>query len=468
MAPCTGCRWPAGGAGRTASPNVLLISIDTLRADRLGSYGYRLPTSPRIDHLAEQGVRFDDVTVPWPRTWPALASALTGTYPATNGVAFRPRRPLPKENETLAEVLRDAGYATAAVVANVNVGRRFGFDQGFDHFIESWAEEARRQTGSPDLDLVPGRVKAFTNAKIVTDQAVGLIDVLAARSPFFLWLHYMDPHGPYLPPDEYSDLWRDEYARNDVPFHRIPHYQRQFRDGVPIVDLGDYEARYDREIRYVDDQIGRLLEELERRGLADETLVVLTADHGESLTEHGDFLSHGASPYQPGARVPLLLVLPGRLPAGRVVDAPVGLIDLKPTVLELVGLPPGPTTQGKSLVPTIDEAAPPSEFIFMEAGWDTPTQLVVRRGKWKLVQLRAPGDRRRFKREAVELYDLEADPGETINVIRENPTVAHELRARLDHWLETTPRYAGAPQGDVPVDEGTGKMLRALGYADPH
>jgi arylsulfatase A-like enzyme len=463
-----GCGGASDDAERAERPNVVLISIDTLRADRLGSYGYRLPTSPHIDELAEQGVRFRDATVPWPRTWPAMASMLTGTYPATNGVAFRPRRPLPGNNETLAEALAGAGYATAAVVANVNLGRGFGFNQGFEHFVESWAEKARGQTGSAEIEPVAGRVKAFTNATIVTDEALSLIETLSARQPFFLWLHYMDPHGPYLPPAEYAGLWAGEYARNEVPLGRIPQYQRQVRDGVTITDLGHYEAQYDREIRYTDDEIRRILDDLQVRGLSDETLIVLTADHGESLGEHRDYLSHGTSPYQPGARVPWIMVLPGRLPDGRVIDSAVGLIDLKPTVLELVGLSPSPATQGRSLVSTIDADVPPPEFIFVESGWASPSQLAVRRGRWKLVWLRAARDRRKFTREAVELYDLDTDPGETLNVAREHAEVADELLVTLEHWRATTPRYTGPAGPSGPVDEQTREMLRALGYPDEH
>ena len=463
-----GCWGTPGDAGRAGPPNVLLISIDTLRADRLGVYGHHLPTSPRMDRLARRGVRFRDATVPWPRTWPAMASMLTGTYPSTNGVRFRPRRALPTENETLAEALRSAGYATGAVVANVNLGRDFAFDQGFEHFVESWQEAAQGRAQSAKDKSLPGWVKQYTNATIVTDAGIDLLDRLAVREPFFLWLHYMDTHGPYLPPDRYASLWTDEYESQVVPMHRIPRYQWQFdEEGKPIADLAHYEAQYDREIRYLDDEIGRLLDDLERRALTDETLVVLTADHGESLREHREYLRHGGSPYQPEARVPLAFVLPGRIAAGRVVDAPVALLDLKPTVLELIGVPSNAVAQGQSLVSTIDGAGAPAEYIFLESGWDDETQLVARRGRWKLVQLRTPRDRRRFRRTEFELYDLEADPGETTDVSGGHPAVVAELRAALAQWVRNTPRYGGESE-EAALDEDTRKMLRALGYADAH
>ena len=451
-------------APRSDLPNLLLITVDTLRADHLSAYGYRLPTSPNLDHLAEGGVRFADATVPWPKTWPAVASMLTGKYPATTGVRLHPRRPLPSEHETLAERLGDMGYATAAVVANVNVGEGFDFDQGFDTFVESWQEGLERAGGTAALVTDPGEVKRFTGAAVVTDHAVELLDGMEANRPFFLWLHYIDPHGPYRPPEPYAGLWEGEYEAKEVPFDSLPPYQRQ-HDGAgrPISDISHYIANYDREIRSFDDQLGRLLADLERRGLRDDTLIVLTSDHGESLDEDGYHLEHGATPYQPAAGVPFVLSFPGRLPRGRVVASPVGLIDLLPTVFELLGLEAPPGTQGQSLVATW-QGADPSEFVFMESGSYEPSQLSVRKGRWKLARLRAPRDRRVFEREEVELYDLEADPEEEVDRSAEHPALVREMVAALDRWRATTPAYDGTSPEEVPVDERTRAMLRALGY----
>ncbi len=453
-------------------PNVLLITVDTLRADRLGSYGYRLPTTPRIDALARRGVRFADVTVPWPKTWPAMAAMVTSKAPQSNGIRLHPRRPLPAEHVTLAEALREGGYATGAVVANVNLGRAFGFQQGFDRFVESWADEARRLTGRASFPNAPGRVKLFTNGTRVTDQGLEVLDALGAgqEKPFFLWLHYIDPHGPYVPPREYAHLFAGAHPSQPVPLEDLPPYQVQIdpATGVASNDLGFYATQYDREVRYVDEEIGRLLATLEARGLLRGTLVVLTADHGESLHENRYYLEHGNVPYQSNAAVPLIFALDGRIAPGRVVTSPVGLLDVMPTVLELAGVPLPEGVQGTSLAPLLlrGEGETP-RYVFMESGRAARSQLSVRRGPWKLVHLRAPEDREWLGRNAIELYDLSSDPGETRDVRAAHPEVAAELERALVAWQRDTPRYQGGATTDVKkLDARTQEMLRGLGYLE--
>jgi len=462
-----------GGCGQAAPdrPDVLLVSVDTLRADHVGSYGHRLDTTPNLDRLAASGVRFDDATVQSPKTWPSMASMLTSTYPATNGIRIRPRRPLPASSLTLAEMLREAGYRTGAVVANVSLGREFAFDQGFDVFVESWIEELVRQSGRRTFENAPGRVKRYTNATLVTDQGIGLLDELSGdpTRPFFLWLHYIDPHGPYVPPRGYEALFTDAYPREPVPLDRIPVFQRQPdpKTGASSQDVGFYKAQYDREIRYWDDELERLLESVDARGLRERTLIVVTADHGESLGEHDHFFRHGPVPYQTNARVPLVLRLPGRLPSGRVVETPVGLIDLAPTILELLGIEAPESVQGTSLLPLAfgEEASRPP--VFMESGRREPWQLSVRRGKWKLVHLPASEDRTWLKRREVELYDIARDPGETNDVADLYPDVVRDLRLRLDEWLRATPEYRGRERTPLDsLDPRTREMLEALGYVD--
>ncbi|HEY8514410.1 MAG TPA: sulfatase [Candidatus Binatia bacterium] len=461
-----------GARAAPARPNVLLITVDTLRADRVGAYGYRLPTTPTIDALAGRGVRFADVTVPWPKTWPAMAAMVTGKEPRTNGIRFRPRRPLPEEHVTLAEALRAAGWATGAVVANVNLGKNFGFDQGFDRFVESWADEALRQTGSEVFRNRPGLVKRFTNATRVTDQGLAVLDELGGgrETPFFLWLHYIDPHGPYVPPPEYAKLFAGAHASQPVPVEALPRYQLQIDPATGEVsnDLGFYKTQYDREVRYLDDQLGRLLAALKERGVLRDTLVILTADHGESLDENGYYLEHGNVPYQSNAAIPMIFVLDGRLEAGRVVEHPVGLLDLMPTVLALTGVPVPEGVQGTSLVPLLDGARDGGpRYVFMESGKLTPSQLSVRKGAWKLVHLRAAGDRAWLGRKELELYDLSRDPKEERDVRAEHPEIAAELETTLATWLRETPRYKGTGKTDLrQLDERTQDMLRALGYIE--
>jgi arylsulfatase len=455
-----------------AQPNVLLISIDTLRADHIGAYGYPQATSPAIDALAKRGVRFADTTVAWPKTWPSLAAMMTGKYPITNGILLRPRRPLPEENVTLAEALHGAGYVTGAVVANVNVGRDFGFAQGFDQFTESWAEEALRLTGKATFRNGPGVVKRFTNGAKVTDQGIAMLDALGQgkEKPFFLWLHYIDPHGPYLPPPAYAGLFNGTHPSVPVALADLPPYQLQIdpATGQVSTDLGFYETQYDREVRVADDQVARMLAALEQRGLTDDTLVIVTADHGESMGENHYYLEHGNVPYQTVAAVPMIFVLDGRIPRGEVVEQPVGLIDLYATVLALTGTRPPAGMQSTSLVPLItgQSAAAPAH-VFMESGKYEPFQLTVRKGPWKLVLLRAAEDREWLGRNEVELYDLKHDPTEQHDVRADHPEVVAELQAALEAWQRETPRFRGGSTTDLKqLDKSKQEMLRALGYIE--
>ncbi len=453
-----------GAPSAAPHPNVLLITVDTLRADHLGCYGEPLATSPAIDGLAAAGVRFDDVTVQWPTTWPSLASFWTGTYPTTNGVVYEPHRVLGPEFPTLAELARKEGYRTAAVVANVNLGRNFGFDRGFETFVESWSEARKRETGSDSFVNSPGLVKRYTNATLVTDQAAAILASWSGGEPHLLWVHYIDPHGPYLPPPAYAAQFRDAFPPDPIPLTRIPQYQRQpGPDGAPVAtDLGFYRAQYAREIRYVDDEIARLLDALAAAKAPRRTLIAFTADHGESFGEMHDYLRHGAVPGQSNLRVPLILVDSEQLPRGHVVRAPVGVIDAAATLAKLMGLR-ATLPAGQDLTPAIRDESRAPAFVFSESGLVQPTQLVVRRGRFKLVLVRAFPDRVEFTLPELALYDVDADPTEQTNVAASHPEVVRELGAALDAWRQATPVYGGAANG-AKVDESTQEMLRALGY----
>ena len=445
---------------------LLLVTVDTLRADHVGSYGYPGDTSPALDALAERGVRFADATVQWPATWPSMASMLTGNHPRTTGVR-RWQRLFHPSNVTLAEVLRDAGFRTGAVVANLSLAGRFGFDQGFERFVESWAAPGARAGGGGPQGP-PGTVKRFTDARIVTDQGLRWLAGLAPDERFFLWLHYMDPHGPYEPPAGFAERFAETTPTREVAWFEIPEYQRR-RDpetGEPETDLARYVARYDGEIRFFDDQLGRLLAGLEAGGRADSTLVVVTADHGESLDEHGAYLQHGRMAYQTTARVPWILAHEASVPAGRVVDAPVGLVSLVPTVLELLGVPSPAGFEGRSLVPLFDGAGEPPPNVFFEAGDYRPSQLAVREGPWKLVHLRNADDRKEQRAPEFRLFHLGDDPGELRDVRAAHPEVAARLGRALADWLEATPLF-GPPGAAPPLDDATREALEALGYAEP-
>ncbi len=459
----------APGVANGERRNVLLITVDTLRADRLGCYGYRLDTSPTIDALADGGVRFVDATVQWPKTWPSLASMLSGRYPKTTGIQYT-RKILPESMVMLSDRFGESGYRTAAVVANFNVGKTFGFDQGFEHFVESWAEKWAAAGNDEPFQNAPGRVKEFTDARTVVDQGLSWLRESDDGRPFFLWLHFMDPHGPYVPPPGYEELFVGEHPAEPVALELLPSYQLQLDGaGEPIADLGFYRAQYDREVRYLDDELSRLFQELEPLAPAEGTVVALSADHGESFREHEYYLEHGQFSYQPSARVPLIVRAPGMLPAGRVIEPPVGLIDLAPTLSELAGIEGSPSFEGTSLVPWMRgdvDAAPPT-FVFMESGYDVAApQHTVRFGRWKLIHVRSPHDLAAMTGAQYELYDLEADPGELRNLADEQGPLVAQLASLLLRWYASgpSPEEAGEPVDLEALDPKAIEMLRSLGY----
>jgi arylsulfatase A-like enzyme len=448
---------------------VLLITVDTLRADHLGAYGYALPTSPNIDKLAERGVLFRNTNAQWPKTWASMASLHTGRYPKTTGLQLKPRV-LPQSLLMLSEVFSEAGYETAAIVANFNVGRTLGFEQGFDHFVESWQERWQDEEGSLAYVNAAGRVKAYTNATLVTDQALKWLNDRDASQPFFLWLHYMDPHGPYLPPQKYAELFVGQHPSHNVPTRRIPTYQQQEKDGQIIEDLAHYHAQYDRQIRYFDDEFGRLVASLEELGLG-QSLIALTADHGESLTEHGYYLEHGFNPYQPTAHVPLIIAQPGVISLGRRIDRPVELLDLTPTLVELAGVAIPTSHEGTSFASTLrgethEVARKP---VFTESGYDIDaSNLAVRDQNWKLIHVRSESERANFSGAEFELYDLAKDPGELANVAQWNPEEVSRLRGELSRWYNAAEGRdeLGAVVDIESLDKDSRDMLKALGYID--
>jgi arylsulfatase len=463
------CSEPAPDAISDPVPGVLLISVDTLRADRLGSYGYRLDTSPNIDALAARGVRFENASVQWPKTWPSMASLLSGAYPKTTSIQFQ-QRVLPQSLLMLSEVFGNAGYASAAVVSNFNVGRALGFDQGFDHFVESWQAKYEEEQGPGVFVNEPGKVKNYTNATLVTDQGLRWLKSRDAGKPFFLWLHYMDPHGPYLPPPEYKRLFEGQHRNVRVPSHLLPKYQEQMRLDEVTYDLGHYNAQYDREIRYLDDELGRLFAALDELGIGD-SLIVLTADHGESMGEHKYYFEHGALPYQPTAHVPLIVAQRGAIEGGRTVEQPVGLIEVAPTLAELSGIAVPTSHEGVSLAGVIrgDVSPPLPPRVFTEGGYSVQnSQLTVREGRWKLIHIRSPRERTWMTGEEFELYDLNADPEELTNVANDFPEVAGRLRADLAGW------YTGGERAEdvnpaIELDKlepESREMLKALGYLE--
>ena len=471
----------AAAAPLPSPSNILLITVDTLRADHLSSYGYPRATTPVLDRLAAEGVRFDQTAVQWPKTTPSFASMFTATYSKDNGIVRRVGIPVSCRFEMLAKVLQRRGYKTEAVVANGALGSEFNFNQGFDTYVETWKLKERGPAGSN------------TKAEAVTRLAVGLLDGLAqassARKPWFLWVHYIDPHFPYAPPGKWRDRFQGDrfFDRSKkLPISDRPTQQmggigrKQVLDGRG--DLAFYVARYDAAVAYADAQIGVLLDEMRRRGLLGRTLTAFTSDHGESLGEHAYYFDHGRYGFQTCLRVPLILTYPGVL-APRVDARPVELIDLAPTLLEAAGmaLPGGVWKQGRSLTPRLRglpalaaHGAPP--LAFSEAGWENNDkwQKSVRDSRFKLLFAQTFHEQRWIAGEGVKfaLYDLAADPLETRNVADQHPADVERLKRALWTWdhapkfeVETEPVTAAcAPGQQKQIDPQTLALLHSLGY----
>ncbi len=404
---------------RPARPSLLLVTLDTTRADHLECYGGRGAETPNLDRIAREGVLAERSMAVAPLTLPSHASILTSLWPPRHGARDNADFRLPDSATTLAEHLKARGYATGAAVGTYILSAVFGVAQGFD----TYDEPREKRTVDPKGAMLGFRDIVQRPAAEVTDAALSALERIGSR-PFFLWVHYYDPHADYLPPPPFADRFR----------------------GSP----------YDGEIAYTDAQLGRLLDALERRGLLDSTLVAVTADHGESLGEHGE-LTHGLFVYEATIRVPLLLRWPGILPAGRRLTAVSSGVDIAPTLLELMGLPPLPEAQGRSFAPAAlggperEREAAYAESVLPERAYGWSALAALREGNRKFVEAPEP-----------ELYDLRDDPGETKNLAPASPAQVADLRTRLRGIVEElgTPDAAATRKLD---DEERAK-LESLGY----
>jgi len=409
-----------GEAARPPRPNLLLVTIDTLRADALGAYGQPLPTSPEIDRLAAEGILFEQCASSSPSTLPSHATLFTGREPWAHGVRSNAGYRLPPGETTLAEALREAGYRTGAEVAALVMGRETRIGQGFESFRDPSSPDAQRQVlrveGLP-VEL-PERA-----AGDVTRHAVRFLEEGGER-PFFLWVHYFEPHSFYAPPDAFREL-------------------------VP-------ESLYHGEVRFADHHVGRLRETLERLGLAEHTLLVVTSDHGEGLGEHGEN-THSFYVYDSTLRVPLVLWSPRLLPQPRRVASLVRSLDLAPTLLELLGAPPLARAQGVSLAGLATGAVADlgltayGESLEPQRLFGSAVLRSLRQGRWKYVHQLEPA-----------LYDLAADPRELDDRAAREPARTLAMRQRLAELLAAAP--PAAAEARAALDPAAREALQALGY----
>lgn len=441
------------GCGAPAPPNVVLVSVDTLRADAIGAYGARIPT-PALDGLAAGGVLFESALAPAPETGPSHASLLTGLEIGRHGV-LRNGVPLGAAVPTLAGAFAAGGYATGGFVSSFVLDPRFGWDRGFQRYDAEFPKRGESMHQRVDFAR-QHRFEGYDRAAPVTT-ARALAWLETAPEPFFLFLHYFDPHAPYGGAPELTsrvpEAWVQRRARSWLPLlrHEIP--------GLTLDELALMIRHYHAEVMLVDAAVGRVLDALEARGLRDRTLVVVTADHGEGLGQHGS-LGHAHRLYEEEVRVPLILSWPAALPQGLRIAAPVGLIDVAPTLAELASLPFA-GADGRSLAAALRSGEEPAPRPLwgrrrLDAGagaGDREQRFFVRDGRWKYI--RATGD-------PDELYDLAEDPREHRNLRSLQPEQVERLGAILDA------RRAAAPEaGDAsPLPAEVRRGLEALGYID--
>lgn len=396
-------------AGALRGYNVLLVTIDTLRVDRVGAYGNAAGLTPALDRLAVEGLRFDAVRAHAPLTLPSHASLMTGRIPPRHGVRDNGTYRLDPVQPTLAAALKPAGYQTGAFVGAFVLDARFGLARGFDRYDDQYGERPSA-----------GRVEVVERpAEEVTTRAAAWIR--AASAPWFAWVHVYDPHEPYAPPEPFAS----KYA----------------------------SAPYDGEVAYADAALGRMLDDLQGSGRLDRTLVVVAADHGEGLGDHGE-RTHGLFAYESTMHVPLIVWCKGRLQP-RVLADPAGLVDVAPTILDLLGIS-WSAADGRSLRARLageeasEAASAPTYFEALNANltrnWAPLTGVVA--GALKLIDL-----------PVAELYDLRADPGETRNLYARRPEDARRLEQMLDALAGNGTTPAGAA-----IDAETAARLRSLGY----
>ncbi len=398
-------------ASRPSSPNLLLVTLDTLRADRVGAYGHAEADTPVLDSLARRGARFANVLSPVPITGPAHASLFTGHYPPVHGVRDNLAFALDARHPTLATILKARGYRTAAFVGAFPVAAAYGFGRGFDHFNE-------------DFHTTPlGSQGAERPGNEVADRAIEWL-ASTGEAPLFAWLHLYDPHEPYTPP---------------------PPFDARF-EGRP----------YDGEVAFADAQVGRVLEALRPAGHARDTLVAVVADHGESLGEHGE-ATHAMLVYQATLHVPFVLAGPG-VPSGVVVTPRASLVDVLPTLLGLLGVEPPPGLPGRDLRPALAGRRLAAEPLYSESLFGRLTC------RWSSLRAWVSEDWKLVQGSEIELFDLEKDPGELRNLAKQEPQRLERMQGALHAALRKM-----APSGDTakgatlsPEQE---ERLRSLGYA---
>ena len=454
-----GCGWGSRSAAPSPSQVVLLVSLDTTRADHLGPYGHPEAVTPHLDQLASEGMVFERHIAAAPTTLASHTTLMTGNYPHTHGIS-RNIYTVSSDNEMLAEVFEEEGWRTAAFLGAMPLQSASGFTQGFQHVDETFSRTRGR-------DLVD---QAERGGDEVTDAVLSWIDGEGRGDgePVFLFVHYFDPHAPYAPPEPYRSMYGD-VTDPDAGSMKYVHKTRSLgkRGSERVAQRhAALQRLYLGEISWTDAQLGRLVDGLKARGWYDQAMVIVTADHGETQVGHSEVWNHGYTVYDETVRIPLLMRLPDSQRAGARVRRLVGNLDLYPTLLEWFSFAPR-DVEGESFVPLLrGEAMAERAPVFSEA-----TKPYVPQGdsEWRNDLRKKSASSAGLKvhfdpmTEAWELYDLTEDPDEADNLHRDEDTSRGEsLRRALGQWRDEADPLPAPEQGS----DQTRRQLEALGYVD--
>lgn len=454
---------PAAGASAPAPaprrPNVLIVTLDTTRADHTSAYGYERPTTPRLAEMAKQGVRFEAAYAPMATTLPSHTTMFTGLLPRThgtlkNGLQVDASLPL------LSEILAKEGYRTGAFLSSFAVSSKFGLQRGFtvydDDFkdgqckwdVERWEGHKIQGDFCRRGDLTRASTEKWLESNgYLSPAGKDAKPAAPPAQPFFVWIHFFDAHNPYDPPPEHAKLFPPQ--------------------GNPPTDLDRDIAKYDAEIHFADQEMGKLFDRLAAAKQLDDTLVIVAGDHGEGLMDHG-WMLHGLQIYEEAVRVPFVLRWPGKLPAGKTIAEPVELADMTPTVLELTGIampaakhvPEGlslaAAMAGKATLDAQRAVLVQRRFYASDSERGVKvkgSKHGLRRGDWKYIEAK--------EEDSFELYDLKSDPGEKNNLAANAQEQRTKLATELETTLSSTAPAVPAPRG---VSEEDARRLEALGY----
>lgn len=449
--------------------NIIILTVDSLRVDHLGISGYHRNTSPNIDKLAKEGTFFKNTYSVLPNSDPAATSILTGLYPATHNIRRVFNNELNPSISTFQEILKMHNYKTACLKGSIPYPP--GVERGFDDYTNlSWKIRCKLKRGIFKI-LNPDNFLSVTQQ--YTELGMKWIKK-NAKNNFFIDFHFVDLHWPYPIPKPYDHLFDSNYngkhdfatlcngkiLRGDLIFGNAK---------LPESEVNHAIAHYDGGIRFIDTQIGRMLEFLEEEELEEKTIVVLTADHGESFGEHNYYFEHTSYLYNTNLKIPLIFKNPKLIPKNKIIDSQVQNVDIMPTLLDILKIPLIDKIDGVSLLPLIQgKKEDVREYVFVESGENALEQnkreyfqgikgkwrAIIKNG-WKLIYIPHP------KNDIFELYDLENDPNETNNIVDKESAIAVELKGKLFEILKPQTN-----EGKTELSEKSRRLLRKMGYVN--